>query len=53
MRNYVFKPDVVQRIRHLAGVVDQYGNVMPGYMLYPNGCIIDADLAEVTAVGYG
>jgi hypothetical protein len=33
MRNHVFVPDVALRVRQLAGVVDQVGDLMPGYAL--------------------
>jgi hypothetical protein len=48
MRNHAFKPDVQLRIRQLAGVVDQSGNVIPGYVRHDNGCIVDA-----STVGHG
>ncbi len=31
-----------QQVRLLAGVIDEQGNVMPGYRLSENGCILDA-----------
>lgn len=43
-RNWVGCPDEVRR---LAGVIDDEGNVMPGYVLQENGCIVDAPLAAV------
>ena len=41
-RNYVYAADVSLRIRQLAGVVDENGEPLPGYVLCDNGCIIDA-----------
>jgi hypothetical protein len=42
MHNYAFAPDVALRVRQLAEVVDQAGNLMPSYALNENGCITDA-----------
>ena len=42
-RNYAYGDEaIVTRVRQLAGVVDGDGNVMPGYVLLDNGCIVDA-----------
>lgn len=41
MRNWGCSPDVSLRIRQLAGVVDQVGQAMPGYVLLANGCVND------------
>ena len=42
MRNYAYPADVSLRIRQLAGVVDENGNLMPGYVLRDNGLINDS-----------
>lgn len=42
MRNYAYPADVSLRIRQLAGVVDENGNPMPGYVLRDNGLINDS-----------
>lgn len=42
-RNYAFGNEaIVTRVRQLAGVIDADGNVMPGYVLTDNGCIVVA-----------
>ena len=41
-RNYAFLPDKARLIRERAGVIDGQGNVMPGYVLLDNGCIVGA-----------
>lgn len=41
-RNWAFDQAVIIRVRQLAGVIDADGNVMPGYVLTDNGCIVDA-----------
>ena len=43
-RNYAYLPDKARLIRERAGVIDGQGNVMPGYVLMDNGCIV-GDLA--------
>lgn len=43
-RNWVATAEISQRVRQLAGVMDEQGNVLPGYVLAPNGCIIDAEV---------
>lgn len=42
-RNWVGTAETVQRVRQLAGVADEQGNVLPGYVLVSNGCILCAD----------
>jgi hypothetical protein len=43
MRNYAHAdPSVVLRVRKLAGVVDEGGAPLPGFVLHSNGCILDA-----------
>jgi hypothetical protein len=39
-RNYAFSRDKARLIRERAGVIDGQGNVMPGYVLLDNGCIV-------------
>jgi hypothetical protein len=41
-RNYAFLPDKARLIRERAGVIDGQGNVMAGYVLLDNGCIVGA-----------
>lgn len=41
-RNYAFSPDKARLIRERAEVIDGQGNVMPGYVLLDNGCIVGA-----------
>jgi hypothetical protein len=41
-RDYAFLPDKARLIRERAGVIDGQGNVMPGYVLLDNGCIVGA-----------
>ena len=42
MRNYGGDAATVLRVRQRAGVVDQDGVPLPGYVLADNGCILDA-----------
>lgn len=42
-RNYAYPSDVQRRVWKLAGVVDENGDLMPGYVLRDNGLINDAD----------
>lgn len=42
-RNHAGTSDEVVRVRQLAGVVDETGVPLPGYILHRNGCILDAD----------
>ena len=50
-RNYAFgDPETVALVRERAGVIDKGGTVMPGYVLWDNGCILDA--AEVERWGW-
>lgn len=47
-RNYVYgDAATVLRIRQLAGVLDDDGNVLPCYVMLENGCIVDAPVAMV------
>jgi hypothetical protein len=41
-RNYAFSRDKARLVRERAGVIDGQGNVMPGYVLLDNGCIVGA-----------
>jgi hypothetical protein len=48
-RNWAYGPEVAKKIRFLAGVTDEQGNLLPGYKLDNlNGCI--NDIAEPTEV---
>ena len=48
MRNVGFPSDTCLKIRQLAGVVDQAGNLAPGHVMSENGFIVDAE-----TVGHG
>jgi hypothetical protein len=45
-RDYAFLPDKARLIRERAGVIDGQGNVMPGYVLLDNGCIVGPSKAR-------
>lgn len=40
-RNFAYPKEISARIRNLAGLTDDAGNLMPGYKLLDNGCIAD------------
>lgn len=46
-RNWASAKTVIVKVRQLAGVIDTDGNIMPGYVLADNGCILDAPQGTV------